>query len=211
MNGAPIDPVPYDEAVRELWVKLAASQGIDVRRRLLQRADSDDRHPDAHVDSWLQHLRDEAGMRILGMVTCSILRAWLSDREDWVRPTEAVLIERLFRVRDMPRLLTIDRHELEAVIASRWPELQGSRAPQGTPASAAQCSASKGRPKGSGAYTEADAPLLLHMRALLESRTALSVHAASMIVAEQARGGGTLESRARRLREGYKRMQAAKV
>jgi hypothetical protein len=61
----------------------------------------------------------------------------------------------------------------------------------------------RGRPRGSGTFDVEDAVLLKEMVRLLNSREARSPHAASLIVAERAAGGGTLTSRTTRLRDKY--------
>jgi hypothetical protein len=142
----------------------------------------------------------------MGLVTCGYLKAWLVDREEWTRPTDHTLRERLRKVDDMPRGLSVDRQELEAQIAAWWPELGSVDTPKTILTSNAVGDAGRrGRPPGSGTYDKSDAPLLLEMSTLLKDGTASSVHAASMAVAGRAAGGGTIESKARRLRDAYNR------
>jgi hypothetical protein len=61
----------------------------------------------------------------------------------------------------------------------------------------------KGRPRGSGSLASEDEPLLHLMRQLLESREARSIHEAASKVAAEAAGGGTPESKTKRLTERY--------
>ena len=61
----------------------------------------------------------------------------------------------------------------------------------------------RGRPKGAGSLEAADVPLLEEMKALRDGDSTLSVNAAALKVADRAAGGGTLESKARRLAERY--------
>lgn len=56
----------------------------------------------------------------------------------------------------------------------------------------------RGRPIGAGSFAQADEPLLAEIGALI--RDGLSRHAATLIVAARALGGGVNESKARRLR-----------
>jgi hypothetical protein len=206
VKGEPIDPISYEEAINELWEKLATQKGFNLRKHLFEGADgqSPEEQLQAHVDDWLQGLRREADIRIMGLVMCGHLKAWLSDREEWSRPTERTLRERLMKFDDMPHGLAVDRQELEAIIATRWPQLASANTFKTSVASdAVRPTGRRGRPTGSGTYTESDGPLLLEMRALLKDGVALSIHAASLRVAERARGGGSLESKARRLRDAY--------
>lgn len=61
----------------------------------------------------------------------------------------------------------------------------------------------RGRPKGSGSYAEADAPLLAEMRQLIAGQEAFSPDGAAKMIAHKAKGGGTLDSRANRLARRY--------
>jgi hypothetical protein len=61
----------------------------------------------------------------------------------------------------------------------------------------------RGRPRGSGSYKPADAPLVEQMRKLMLDNPSLSPSAAATRLAEQAAGGGTLDSKAKRLAERY--------
>ena len=66
----------------------------------------------------------------------------------------------------------------------------------------------KGRPgrrKGAGSYEALDAPLVEKMHQLITEGMALSDHAAALKVVDRAAGGGTDESKARRLTDRYKR------
>jgi hypothetical protein len=63
----------------------------------------------------------------------------------------------------------------------------------------------KGRPKGSGAYSKQDKPLIAEMASLIKTGTATSIHNAAQRVAERAVGGGTFDSRVRRLERGFKK------
>src|SRR5262249_10350874 len=57
----------------------------------------------------------------------------------------------------------------------------------------------RGRPKGSGTYVHADAPLLEEMWQLIKSGTAFSPEGAARAVAPKASGAGTVESKRDRL------------
>jgi hypothetical protein len=61
----------------------------------------------------------------------------------------------------------------------------------------------RGRPPGSGALAASDAPLLKEIGELVSSGLALSANAAAARVAPRALGGGTEESRAKRLRDAF--------
>jgi hypothetical protein len=61
----------------------------------------------------------------------------------------------------------------------------------------------RGRPRGSGSYALADAPLLQQMKELIETGQASSVNVAASLVADKAKGPGTLESKLTRLRHRY--------
>lgn len=61
----------------------------------------------------------------------------------------------------------------------------------------------RGRPSGSGSYEPADAPIIEQMREALLKEPSLSPTAAAMRLAGVAIGAGTLESKAKRLAEGY--------
>lgn len=61
----------------------------------------------------------------------------------------------------------------------------------------------RGRPLGSGSYEPLDAPLVEEMHQLMNEEPCLSPTAAANRVADRAAGGGTVESKARRLAERY--------
>jgi hypothetical protein len=56
-----------------------------------------------------------------------------------------------------------------------------------------------GRRKGSGSYDHHDKPLIDEMKTLIEEGKAVSAEAAARLVADRAKGAGTLESKAERL------------
>jgi hypothetical protein len=62
----------------------------------------------------------------------------------------------------------------------------------------------RGRPRGSGSWEGADAPVLTEMRRMIESGAAKSPNDAATQVAGKARGSGTVESRAARLAKRYR-------
>lgn len=64
---------------------------------------------------------------------------------------------------------------------------------------------SRGRTRGSGAFTKFDEPLLDRMALLIHEGSAMSPNGAALLVAADAKGGGTLESRAQRLAKAYRR------
>ena len=72
----------------------------------------------------------------------------------------------------------------------------------------ATLAAKVGRTLGSGAYTKADAPLLIEMRQLIKAQVAMSANRAAQMVAVKAFGEGTLESKAARLARAYRLSEA---
>ncbi|MDH3702602.1 MAG: hypothetical protein OEU46_14940 [Alphaproteobacteria bacterium] len=62
----------------------------------------------------------------------------------------------------------------------------------------------KGRPKGAGSLAKQDGPLLSEMNVLILKEN-ISSHAAARRVADRAQGGGTFESKVRRLEKRYKK------
>ena len=62
-----------------------------------------------------------------------------------------------------------------------------------------------GRPKGSGSFRNADAPLVDEMAGLVEEGTVSSIEQAAICVAARAIGSGTLESKRKRLARLYVR------
>lgn len=62
-----------------------------------------------------------------------------------------------------------------------------------------QSSSPLGRPAGSGGFTVSDAPLVELMIADMKEDPSLSSHAAALRYADQAKGGSTIESKAKRL------------
>ena len=65
----------------------------------------------------------------------------------------------------------------------------------------------RGRAKGSGSFAIADAPLIAEMRALIACGKALTPHGAAVQLAENAVGGGTLDSRITRLANRYRELE----
>ncbi len=62
----------------------------------------------------------------------------------------------------------------------------------------------RGRKKGSGGYDSKDAPLLEEIHALVENEEPMGLWHAALTVADRAPGGGTPESKAKRLAKKYK-------
>ncbi len=77
------------------------------------------------------------------------------------------------------------------------------------PAEPAPVPARRGRREGR-VYEAQDAPLVLYMHELLERGQAATLNAAAVQVAERAAGGGSAESKVRRLTDAYKRKHGAK-
>ena len=61
----------------------------------------------------------------------------------------------------------------------------------------------RGRPPGSGSFEAADAPLIEEMHAAILGDSTLSISAAASLVVGRAKGGGTPQSKVRRLTERY--------
>ena len=61
-----------------------------------------------------------------------------------------------------------------------------------------------GRPKNSGSFSGVDQPLIEKMRLMIKDQSELSVWRAAGLVAEQAKGSGTVESKQTRLTRRYK-------
>jgi hypothetical protein len=57
----------------------------------------------------------------------------------------------------------------------------------------------RGRRRGAGSLAESDEPLVLEMHALVKSRRVPSLYQAALDLAKRAKGGGTEESKAKRL------------
>lgn len=65
----------------------------------------------------------------------------------------------------------------------------------------------QGRPRSSGSKAASDAPLIQRMRALVEAGGGdVSATAAAQQVVDEAQGGGTEESKVRRLQRGYAKL-----
>lgn len=60
-----------------------------------------------------------------------------------------------------------------------------------------------GRPPGAGSYRIDDEPLISKMKELIEAAPSLGIPRAALQCAEEAKGAGTLESRAKRLERRY--------
>jgi hypothetical protein len=60
-----------------------------------------------------------------------------------------------------------------------------------------------GRPPGAGSLAQVDAPLVERMRESIRANRSLSPYAAALTLAGEAQGGGTLESKAKRLTGRY--------
>lgn len=86
-------------------------------------------------------------------------------------------------------------------------EAEGVANLDGGPINEAQLSKRRGRTKGAGSYAPMDAPLLAEMKRLIAEQKASSVHHAASMVAERAYGGGTMGSKATRLRRAYFSME----
>lgn len=76
-----------------------------------------------------------------------------------------------------------------------------SKATEPTPPSAAIVS--RGRPKGSGTYGEADKPLLQEMHAIMLKNPGMSITSAAAQVVNRAAGGGSGDSKIKRLAKRY--------
>lgn len=206
MDGNPIDPIPLERAVNEAWERLAGNAGLNVKEYIL---DVDhDRSPELQRDrreyvERLEELRKEAQLRVWGLTLIGELRAWTGEGEDWKRPTEKVLRSRLTSARDEPSGLYVDRQDVAAVLAARWPdEFARTHTERTRIDGRVRGPIKRGRPPGSGSYEADDAPLLLEMAELIKARIARSPNAAAQIVAERA-PGASFESKVKRLRDAY--------
>jgi hypothetical protein len=201
--------VSFESALRELRDRLAANAGINIKEHRLQSAED---VPAALIPSFQERderlfiLREEAMDWLLGSIITEGLRVWIDQGQQWARPTRPALRDVIFfKQEDEPCGLYVDREEFAPRAAARWPtpaETAGNR-------TASSSSGRRGRPIGSGSYAEDDAPLLIEMQRLVDDGKALSAHQASLMVADRARGGGSLESKARRLRNAYSAMRSA--
>jgi hypothetical protein len=88
------------------------------------------------------------------------------------------------------------------------PDEQEVPAAQEQPAAASSSSQRpRGRPRGSGSLADDDAPLLKEMLDLIASGRARSPNAAAEAVAGRAAGGGSFESKVKRLRDAFMAME----
>ncbi len=78
-----------------------------------------------------------------------------------------------------------------------------------SPSSPEAGSRSHGRPKGAGSMALSDAPLIERMHDLITRGECTSASAAAQVVVKDANGGGTAESKIRRLVGRYKNKFAA--
>jgi hypothetical protein len=89
-----------------------------------------------------------------------------------------------------------------------WRKEQGTPYPVGqltvAPKSSGNLGGKRGRTKGAGSLEGVDAPLIEKMKKLIAEGDAFSPHGAAILVANDAKGAGTVESKATRLANRYK-------
>ena len=133
------------------------------------------------------------------------LRCWTATDGYWRRVSEDQLKAWMVNLTEDPLVFYLDRQELAQVSPDPDRYRLERQAGQSSSKASKSDQGKRGRPAGSGTFADSDAPLLGEMRALLKDGTARSLHQASMLVAPRAEGGGTTESKARRLRDAYGR------
>jgi hypothetical protein len=117
----------------------------------------------------------------------SILEIY-SEPEEVVGPNGVLLVDVMIRMADP------DNGRGDAISKDRQEAGQKSLRASGN---------RPGRPRGSGSYELADAPLIEEMRNAILNEPGLSPTAAALRFAVRAKGGGGSESRAKRLAERY--------
>lgn len=206
MEGNPVDPIPFEKAITEARDRLAANEGLNVTAHIHGTEDEQSAELQAEYrkrEERLSQLRGEADLKVWGLTIVLELKAWIAEGPDWKRPTYEDLRDRISRRNDEPSGVFLDRQEVSAVMATRWPEEFGRIESTATRDDVSHRTSKRGRPPGSGTYAKPDAPLLVEMRTLLKTGEASSLNAASLAVADRAEGGGIAESKARRLRDAY--------
>lgn len=210
MNGDPVDPISFELALQELWDRLAANAGLSLKAFLRQPYDwseqsAEEREAYEQRGDHLHSIRMDALDRLLQLVITEKIGVWRSDSEDWKRPTREWLKNRIFhKPEDEPWGIAVDRRELATAIAAHWQsEFSPERRLPEAASSGSRAGTKRGRPAGSGSYEKDDEPLLTDIQRLLDAGEAPSLHQASLMVAKLARGGGSLDSRAKRLRDRY--------
>jgi uncharacterized protein (DUF1778 family) len=207
VKGDPVDPVTFSVAARELFERTAEHRGIDLTS--FRRA-TDDELPDEaqverkQVDETLGRIRSEAGFKLDGLMLVEELRSWTRKDGEWKRVAQDELKQFVMSAFDERAVLYLDREELFRLSPDKFTLDRVTK--QNSPELVNIGEARKpGRPKGTRKYEQADEPFLIEMRRKLKSGEECSLNAAAMAVAEPAAGGGTTESKARRLRDAYVR------
>lgn len=166
VKGDPIDPIPFEQAVRAVRYRLGSNAGLDIRN--LQLAEEPP-FPSSEAGVLRKELEEqaenhysEAHIRVWGLMTVGELRYWKFSGADWERPTPAELQSRICRA-DEPSGLYVDGHELTVKLETRWPDELGSLdaaempSPNKAKSTANLPKRRVGRPRGPG-YTLSDVP-----------------------------------------------------
>jgi hypothetical protein len=211
VSREPRDPVSFESAVTELWERLAANSGFNLKEHRLRSLDDLPPEQAAELerdDAQLASLRDEAWEWLWGLALTEGLRVWIDEDQRWKRLSlQAVRGSLYSKADDEPWGVYLDREEIAALAERRWPTSEDLPTNGGTSRTFLNGGSNKrpGRPSGSGGYAKDDEPLLMEMHLLIQSGQVGSVHAAAVQVAHKARGTSTSpEGKVRRLCDRYK-------
>lgn len=205
-SGDPVDPISLERALREMWETLAAHAGLNLSKHFI----SDDAQAPEPSAEWrdrderLARLRDEAQIRLLGLIIVEEVRAWVSEGEHWKRPTQQALQHRMMKAPDEPWGLYVDRQQLAAVAAARWPEEFAAEQSSAPTLKTGRKRREVGRPRGPG-YALKDVPVFkLILKAQRLSGDVESQHGLVTKFADKAKGASP-QANVDRLRRGLPR------
>jgi hypothetical protein len=210
-KSEPIDPMTFTAALEELWLRFTANAGFDAEGHWLPTAADGSVTPEiweskglSNKEYFEEYLWDEALITLAGMPMVGLLRVWETDDKTWRRPPPRSVFKSAYHPDEIGRLF-VDREEFEQMLLTRYPPNTIGSAQEPAviePERSKNVKGRRGRPRGRK-YAEPDALLLIEMRSLIESGKATSPHEASLMVAHKAAGGGTEESKARRVRDAF--------
>lgn len=123
MNGDPIDPISFEQAIHAIWYRLGTAAGLDAKRGEYQRDDGSSKIRETEaiseeLESKIGALQATAYAALMGHVIGGGMRAWIVEGENWKRPPLHVLKNR-FMGHD-PTGVYLESQDVTSTIA-QWP------------------------------------------------------------------------------------------
>ena len=128
MNGDPLDPITFEQAIYGICQRLRAGALPEVAAVRGGSNREEDHDGDAAGHAHQTESDVDAGVTVyaalLGLVAVGGIRAWVPDGNSWKRPTPTYLQASFRKEEGEPIGLYLDSHEVTSTIA-QWPDVYG--------------------------------------------------------------------------------------